>query len=204
MLSWFDVWPCVLPAVPKVGCSVTLRLARKRPDMGALSLIVSAFVRQRQRYQTYCKGETRPWYSYDRFFSDHQQWTTETRHIEANSPPPRHTISAKKRNTIGRTQGNGSTPSRATVRFVPQTFATCRMIWNRQSACCETGIGHPGLFRGQVSRGSRPRHRAFTTLEAAGFIAKPWKTDKVADVIHGIFQKHSNTAVTLNGSAAHA
>ncbi len=46
--------------------------------------------------------------------------------------------------------------------------------------------------------------RVFTTLGAAGFLAKPWRIDKVADAIHRIVQKHSNTAVTSNGFAAHA
>ena len=46
--------------------------------------------------------------------------------------------------------------------------------------------------------------RVFTTLGAAGFIAKPWRIDKVADAIHGIVQKHSNNAFTSNGFAAHA
>ena len=46
--------------------------------------------------------------------------------------------------------------------------------------------------------------RVFTTLGAAGFLAKPWRIDKVAAAIHGIVQKHSNNAVTSNGFAAHA
>ncbi len=44
--------------------------------------------------------------------------------------------------------------------------------------------------------------RVFTTLGAAAFLAKPWRIDEVADAIHGIVQKHSNTAGMSNGFAA--